>query len=171
MITSIYQVKLIRASLITLAALIVFVTPSTALASLNPSVLNGVAPVAQNGLRNSNNKITPLHEAELQRLFPEGEHPYVGPLEEIAGQISEKLKTVKKAVTSFKTLTKIFPIIEWLPPYIRTQWKRSLLNDISAGVVIGIMLVPQAIAYSMVASLPPQYGYLRGLFFTSMYFC
>ena len=102
--------------------------------------------------------IKPLHEADLQRLFPEAKHRQIGPLAEIASQISQKWDATKKSLSSYKTLTKILPILEWLPPYIKTGWKRSLYKDLSAGIVVGIMLVPQAIAYSLVASLPAQYG-------------
>jgi hypothetical protein len=132
-----------------LAAICGFFSRANALASVNPTV-NGPEPSIQ--------KFKPLHEAELQRLFPEGKHPQLSPLAEIAGQLSEKWTAAKKVLTSYKTLTKVLPIVEWLPQYVQSQWTKSLYKDVSAGVVVGIMLVPQAIAYAMVASLPPQYG-------------
>ncbi|MDD3723577.1 MAG: SulP family inorganic anion transporter, partial [Lutibacter sp.] len=49
---------------------------------------------------------------------------------------------------------KIFPILDWLPSYKREFFK----NDLSAGLVVGIMLMPQGIAYAMIAGLPPIYG-------------
>lgn len=49
---------------------------------------------------------------------------------------------------------KIFPILDWLPNYKREFFK----NDLSAGLVVGIMLMPQGIAYAMIAGLPPIYG-------------
>lgn len=51
-------------------------------------------------------------------------------------------------------LKNIFPILEWLPSY-RKEW---LKGDISAGITIGILLIPQGIAYAMIAGLPPIYG-------------
>ncbi len=47
-----------------------------------------------------------------------------------------------------------FPILEWLPSY-KKEW---IKGDLSAGVTVGIMLIPQGIAYAMIAGLPPIYG-------------
>jgi len=51
-------------------------------------------------------------------------------------------------------MKKLIPILEWLPNYKREFFK----NDLGAGLTIGIMLVPQGIAYAMIAGLPPIYG-------------
>jgi len=51
-------------------------------------------------------------------------------------------------------LEKIFPFLEWLPNYK----KRWLKGDFNAGLTVGVMLVPQGIAYAMIAGLPPIYG-------------
>jgi SulP family sulfate permease len=51
-------------------------------------------------------------------------------------------------------LKSIIPILEWLPNYNRAWLK----GDINAGLTVGIMLVPQGIAYAMIAGLPPIYG-------------
>lgn len=46
------------------------------------------------------------------------------------------------------------PILDWLPSYS----KDNLSGDINAGMVTAIMLVPQSMAYSMLAGLPPEMG-------------
>lgn len=51
-------------------------------------------------------------------------------------------------------LKKILPILDWLPNYKKEFFK----NDLSAGLTIGIILIPQGIAYAMIAGLPPIYG-------------
>jgi len=51
-------------------------------------------------------------------------------------------------------LAKYIPILEWLPAYN----KANLKGDIGAGITVGIMLVPQGMAYAMLAGLPPIYG-------------
>ena len=51
-------------------------------------------------------------------------------------------------------LTRFLPILEWLPSYRRT----ALPGDIMAGVIVTIVLIPQAMAYAMLAGLPPQLG-------------
>mmetsp|Transcript_60524 Transcript_60524/g.161406 ORF Transcript_60524/g.161406 Transcript_60524/m.161406 type:complete len:397 (-) Transcript_60524:816-2006(-) len=55
------------------------------------------------------------------------------------------------------------PISQWIRPYVAYGWRTHLLNDISAGLVIGIMLIPQAMAYAMIASLPPHYGFYSSI--------
>lgn len=52
-----------------------------------------------------------------------------------------------------------FPILNWLPRYKRTY----LSGDISAGLTVGIMLIPQGMAYAMIAGLPPVYGLYAAL--------
>ena len=56
-------------------------------------------------------------------------------------------------------MKKIFPILQWLPQYKRT-W---LSGDIAAGITVGIMLVPQGMAYAMIAGLPPVFGLYAAL--------
>ena len=47
-----------------------------------------------------------------------------------------------------------FPIIEWVSGY-----KKSFLKgDFSAGLTVGVMLIPQGMAYAMIAGLDPIYG-------------
>ena len=46
------------------------------------------------------------------------------------------------------------PILQWLPNYKR----RWLKNDLFAGMTIGVILIPQGIAYAIIAGLPPIYG-------------
>ncbi len=48
----------------------------------------------------------------------------------------------------------ILPILEWLPNY-KKEW---LKGDIVAGLTVGVMLIPQGIAYALIAGLPPIYG-------------
>ena len=47
-----------------------------------------------------------------------------------------------------------FPIADWLPKYKKEQ----LGGDISAGITVGVMLIPQGMAYALIAGLPPVYG-------------
>ena len=46
------------------------------------------------------------------------------------------------------------PILEWLPNY-KKDW---LKGDIGAGLTVGVMLIPQGLAYASIAGLPPVYG-------------
>ena len=56
-------------------------------------------------------------------------------------------------------LSKLFPILDWLPNY-KKEWLRG---DLVAGTTVGIMLIPQGIAYALIAGLPPIYGLYTAL--------
>ncbi len=51
------------------------------------------------------------------------------------------------------------PILCWLPQYKR----EDLSSDITAGTIVAIMLIPQGMAYALLAGLPPQMGLYAGL--------
>tara|TARA_B100000780_G_scaffold200977_1_gene142436 strand:- start:2029 stop:3756 length:1728 start_codon:yes stop_codon:yes gene_type:complete len=51
-------------------------------------------------------------------------------------------------------IKKIIPILEWLPNYKAFRFK----GDLVAGITVGIILIPQGIAYALIAGLPPIYG-------------
>ncbi len=51
-------------------------------------------------------------------------------------------------------LGNLFPFVEWIQFYTR----RDFQSDLFAGLITAILLVPQGIAYAMLAGLPPQVG-------------
>ena len=53
-----------------------------------------------------------------------------------------------------KKLKKLIPILEWLPNYKSSRFK----GDFIAGITVSIILIPQGIAYALIAGLPPIYG-------------
>ena len=62
-----------------------------------------------------------------------------------SGENSSKiLKHVKKKI----------PITKWLPAYNLD----NAVSDAIAGITVGLTVIPQGIAYAIVANLPPQYG-------------
>lgn len=58
-----------------------------------------------------------------------------------------------------KLLKRLFPIFERLPDYDGSSFK----GDLIAGITVGIMLIPQGMAYSVLAGLPPVYGLYASL--------
>ncbi len=52
------------------------------------------------------------------------------------------------------SLQKFLPFLTWLPNYP----KNNLRGDLVAGLTVGVMLVPQGMAYAMLAGMPPIYG-------------
>ncbi|GAB1316583.1 Photosystem I iron-sulfur center [Madurella fahalii] len=51
-------------------------------------------------------------------------------------------------------LKELFPFLGWIFHY-NVTW---LLGDIIAGVTVGFVVVPQGMAYALLAKLPPEYG-------------
>lgn len=58
------------------------------------------------------------------------------------------------------------PILKWLPRYRLKEW---LLGDVMSGLIVGILLVPQSIAYSLLASQDPIYGLYTSFFASIIY--
>ena len=54
----------------------------------------------------------------------------------------------------FGFLSRLFPFLVWLPRSNLT----TLRGDLSAGLTTGVMLIPQAMAYALLAGLPPVMG-------------
>uniref|UniRef100_A0A671M1S8 Solute carrier family 26 member 1 n=1 Tax=Sinocyclocheilus anshuiensis TaxID=1608454 RepID=A0A671M1S8_9TELE len=53
------------------------------------------------------------------------------------------------------TLSGFFPVVKWLPKY---KVKDYIWGDLMSGLIVGIILIPQAIAYCLLAGLDPIYG-------------
>ena len=51
-------------------------------------------------------------------------------------------------------LKQLIPAVDWLKKYNSEQVR----GDLSAGLTVGVMLIPQGMAYAMIAGLPPIYG-------------
>ena len=57
-------------------------------------------------------------------------------------------------------MRKLFPIVSDLKKYDLTKFR----GDGIAGITVGIMLIPQGMAYAMLAGLPPVYGLYAAIF-------
>ena len=55
---------------------------------------------------------------------------------------------------SAKSLARYFPILQWG----RTYDRQALSGDLMAAVIVTIMLIPQSLAYALLAGLPPEAG-------------
>ena len=53
-----------------------------------------------------------------------------------------------------KRLHRYFPILDWG----RTYNRHDAANDMTAAVIVTVMLIPQSLAYAMLAGLPPEVG-------------
>ncbi|TMM58040.1 sulfate permease [Maribacter algarum] len=57
-------------------------------------------------------------------------------------------------------MQKFFPFLQWLTNYRKTDFSKDLV----AGLTVGIVLIPQGMAYAMIAGLPPVYGLYASIF-------
>jgi len=65
-----------------------------------------------------------------------------------------------------KQLYRKVPILEWAPKYTLNYF----LSDAIAGTTVALTVIPQGIAYAIVAGLPPQYG-LYSAFMGGFVYC
>lgn len=57
------------------------------------------------------------------------------------------------------------PIVGWLPRY-NHRW---LLNDVIAGLTLGLMLIPQGLSYAKLATIGVQYGLMSSWLPSALY--
>ena len=58
------------------------------------------------------------------------------------------------------------PVVRWLPHYA-PKW---IVNDFVAGITVGVVLIPQALAFAALAGLPVQDGLLASWLPSAIYF-
>lgn len=63
-------------------------------------------------------------------------------------------------------ITEKLPVAHWLPHY-DYKW---LLQDVIAGITIGVMLIPQGLAYAKIATIPVEHGLYSSWIPSAMYF-
>ena len=65
--------------------------------------------------------------------------------------LSSASKTLPSA--SMQYLVEKAPIVQWLPRYM-PKW---IISDFVAGLTIAVMLIPQALAYAKIATIPGEF--------------
>ena len=55
-------------------------------------------------------------------------------------------------------LKTLFPFLSWLP-LVKSSWK----DDLIAGITGTVIVIPQAVAFAMIAGLPPIYGFYTAM--------
>lgn len=84
-------------------------------------------------------------------------------------RLTEKIRRTCRC-SSHKAKDALFsflPVLQWLPKY---KVKEYLLGDAMSGLIVGILLVPQSIAYSLLAGQEPIYGLYTSFFACIIYF-
>ncbi len=84
------------------------------------------------------------------------DEPDSGRLQSAYGSYKTKLaKKVRDPSFYTKLVTSRIPILNWLPKY---KIREYLLPDIISGLTVGVMNIPQGMAYSLLATMPAVHG-------------
>ncbi|XP_041358329.1 prestin-like isoform X2 [Gigantopelta aegis] len=87
----------------------------------------------------------------------------------LTGSLVDKLKSSLQCKPEKRKncLYNVFPFFGILRKY---KWREDLPNDVIAGLTVGIMQLPQGMAYSMLADMPPVVGLYMAFFPVLIYF-
>ncbi|KAK1144526.1 hypothetical protein N8T08_005399 [Aspergillus melleus] len=96
---------------------------------------------------NSNNPPSPRHDS----IDGVDSLNYVEPEPTAGDWIREHAPTTRDAI---QYVYNLFPFLHWILSY-NLQW---LIGDLVAGITVGAVVVPQGMAYAILAELPPEYG-------------
>ncbi|TKR76838.1 hypothetical protein L596_017917 [Steinernema carpocapsae] len=103
-----------------------------------------------------------MNQAEFderyERVATSEENANVDPKRKIAEFCSPK--------ALFARILGTIPILQWLPRY---NVKEDFSGDLIGGLTVGIMHVPQGMAYASLANVPPVYGLYSSFFASTIY--
>ncbi|CAD0196512.1 unnamed protein product [Chrysodeixis includens] len=81
------------------------------------------------------------------------------PSESKSKAFRRKTKKYVKNTCSMNLVKRRLPIINWLPKYKAEYF----IQDVIAGITVGLTAIPQGIAYAVIAGLTPEYGLYASL--------
>ncbi|RCN52331.1 hypothetical protein ANCCAN_01373 [Ancylostoma caninum] len=104
----------------------------------------------------------PMNQEEFDRRF-EYELPkeHISPCTRVAAATRKFWRPFTSPRNFARTIVSFMPILDWLPKY---QFKTDLLQDAIGGLTVGIMHVPQGIAYALLAGVDPVIGLYTSFF-------
>ncbi|XP_006859662.1 PREDICTED: solute carrier family 26 member 10 [Chrysochloris asiatica] len=106
----------------------------------------------------------PLTEARFRQLFGDAEEEPDLPVEPGLSGLLRLWRLRARACSgsgAWRQLLARLPPLRWLPRY---HWRAWLLGDAVAGVTVGIVHVPQGMAFALLSSVPPVFGLYTSFF-------
>ncbi|XP_047595792.1 solute carrier family 26 member 10-like isoform X6 [Lutra lutra] len=106
----------------------------------------------------------PLTEARFQQLFADAEQESELLSEPRWSRLCRQWRRWPGACSrpgAWRLLLARLPPLRWLPHY---RWRAWLLGDAVAGVTVGIVHVPQGMAFALLTSVPPVFGLYTSFF-------
>lgn len=82
----------------------------------------------------------------------------------VKGWVEPVSKRLPSATVEY--LVEKLPVLQWLPNY-HYKW---LVQDVIGGITIGVMFIPQGLAYAQIATIPVEHGLYSCWIPSALYF-
>ncbi|XP_075757856.1 solute carrier family 26 member 10-like isoform X2 [Pelodiscus sinensis] len=105
----------------------------------------------------------PFTERRFQQLYGAPE-PESGPARALRRRVARGCRC--SGAAALRLLRRRLPVCAWLPRYRPGRW---LLGDALAGLTVGIVHIPQGMAFALLASVAPVYGLYTSFFPVLLY--
>ncbi|XP_070310798.1 solute carrier family 26 member 10 isoform X4 [Odocoileus virginianus] len=103
----------------------------------------------------------PLTETRFQQLFGDAEQEPELLAEPRWSRLWRRRARACSGPGAWRLLLARLPPLRWLPHY---RWRAWLLGDAVAGLTVGIVHVPQGMAFALLTSVPPVFGLYTSFF-------
>uniref|UniRef100_A0A4W4GU12 SLC26A/SulP transporter domain-containing protein n=1 Tax=Electrophorus electricus TaxID=8005 RepID=A0A4W4GU12_ELEEL len=101
-------------------------------------------------------------EDRFRQAFGADDRPSAG--EALRDQLAKRCRCSQ--VACLHLLNERVPVLKWLPKYKLRKW---ILGDIVAGLTVGIVHIPQGMAFALLTSVAPVYGLYTSFFPVILY--